>query len=291
MTEITYNKDEGTSGFSLSLLQNDVTRYFHLPAWSNVSSNGDHPCKFPWQIKWAQSNSSKLNIRVADALLDGIWPKIHHLSQFTNILCPILSSCTRGCVSVHFNHVGAWDSHISVTLEALFFMNHMILDSLYSVWVLTSTSSFFHPVFNTHFAALSSSPYLLQYVGLNQLVACVDLNTIQHSKVSRPLKKHLVQCNDHCKLQEIMPLSGKNPFKRAVCFLPNMALCIKVKHLHFGLLCPKDIDPNVLFVQMQLCKPNSCWQLATYPLIIAMETVRVYLVFTHIYSSYWLHFY
>ncbi|MEE6525370.1 hypothetical protein FKM82_025322 [Ascaphus truei] len=31
------------------------------------------------------------------------------------------------------------------------------------------------------------------------------------------------------------------------------------KHLHFGLVCPKDIVPEVLwFVQMQLCKPKPC---------------------------------
>jgi len=40
------------------------------------------------------------------------------------------------------------------------------------------------------------------------------------------------------------------------CFwlMPNLALCIIAKHLHFALICPKDIVPEVLtFVQMQLC--------------------------------------
>ena len=41
-----------------------------------------------------------------------------------------------------------------------------------------------------------------------------------------------------------------------VWFPPNVLLCIRTKHLHFGLVCPKDIVPEVLcFVQMQLCKP------------------------------------
>jgi len=39
-----------------------------------------------------------------------------------------------------------------------------------------------------------------------------------------------------------------------------VCLCIIVKHLHFGLVCPKDFVPDVLrFVQMQLCKPKP-WQ-------------------------------
>ncbi|MEE6527760.1 hypothetical protein FKM82_029362 [Ascaphus truei] len=44
-----------------------------------------------------------------------------------------------------------------------------------------------------------------------------------------------------------------------VWFSPNVALCIMTKHLHFGLVCPKDIVPEVLwFVQMQLCKHKPC---------------------------------
>ncbi|MEE6509716.1 hypothetical protein FKM82_027428 [Ascaphus truei] len=44
-----------------------------------------------------------------------------------------------------------------------------------------------------------------------------------------------------------------------VWFLPSVALCIVAKHLHFGLICRKDIVPEVLwFVQMQLCKPKPC---------------------------------
>ncbi len=40
-------------------------------------------------------------------------------------------------------------------------------------------------------------------------------------------------------------------------FSPNMALSLMVKHLHFGLICSKDIVLEVLwFVQMQLCKPK-----------------------------------
>ena len=36
-----------------------------------------------------------------------------------------------------------------------------------------------------------------------------------------------------------------------VCFSPNVLLCITTKHLHFGLVCPKDIVPKVLlFVQI-----------------------------------------
>ncbi|MEE6509708.1 hypothetical protein FKM82_027409 [Ascaphus truei] len=39
----------------------------------------------------------------------------------------------------------------------------------------------------------------------------------------------------------------------------NVALCTMAKHLHFGLVCPKDIVQEVLwFVQMQLCKPKPC---------------------------------
>ncbi len=42
-------------------------------------------------------------------------------------------------------------------------------------------------------------------------------------------------------------------------FSPNVPLCIMVKHLHFGLICSKDIVLEVLwFVQMQLCKPKPC---------------------------------
>lgn len=44
-----------------------------------------------------------------------------------------------------------------------------------------------------------------------------------------------------------------------VWFSPNVALCIHLKHLHFGLVSPKDIVPEVLsFVQMQLCKRKPC---------------------------------
>jgi len=40
-------------------------------------------------------------------------------------------------------------------------------------------------------------------------------------------------------------------------------LCIMTKHLHFGLVCPKDIVPEVLcFVQMQLYKSKLCWRLS-----------------------------
>lgn len=42
-------------------------------------------------------------------------------------------------------------------------------------------------------------------------------------------------------------------------FSPNMMQCIMGKHLHFGLVCPKDIVPGVLlFDQMQLSKPKLC---------------------------------
>jgi len=44
-----------------------------------------------------------------------------------------------------------------------------------------------------------------------------------------------------------------------VWFSPNVLLCITTKHLHFGLICPKDIVPKVLLlVRMQLCKPKLC---------------------------------
>ena len=40
---------------------------------------------------------------------------------------------------------------------------------------------------------------------------------------------------------------------------PNMVLCTLTGHLHFGLICPKDILLKVFrFVQMQLCKPKLC---------------------------------
>ena len=39
----------------------------------------------------------------------------------------------------------------------------------------------------------------------------------------------------------------------------NFRLGINVKHLHFGLVCPKEIVPEVLwFVQVQLYNPKSC---------------------------------
>lgn len=42
-----------------------------------------------------------------------------------------------------------------------------------------------------------------------------------------------------------------------VCFSPGVALCIFTKHLHFGLIFPGNIVPDVLqFVQTQLCKPK-----------------------------------
>ena len=44
-----------------------------------------------------------------------------------------------------------------------------------------------------------------------------------------------------------------------VWFSPNVLLCVMTKHLHFGLVSPKDIVPEVLWsVQMQLCITKLC---------------------------------
>ena len=41
--------------------------------------------------------------------------------------------------------------------------------------------------------------------------------------------------------------------------LSPILLCIMTKQLHFGLVCPKDIVPEVLWlVQMQFCKSKQC---------------------------------
>lgn len=92
-------------------------------------------------------------------------------------------------------------------------------------------------------------------------------NSIQFNSAAKQAEwRALHRCADSC--YEVSVLI------RRVWFSPNMVPGVLAKHLHVGLICSKDIVPDILrFVQKHLCKPMLCCHVLFIAEIFSWQTI------------------